>query len=178
MKKLLIVIIVIGVLFMLQDKEKYLGLLNQKIDTFVPATTQAVFSAGWDVATVQYKKVETVADHWRKETKKWSLNESINLVTEISGKPFVTSTKSFSPILDNTSIIFSPQSSTVQKLYAIFLFAVTLLFWNFEIFAVWVCLLLYVFLKSIKKRFFPKRRKNFFDKINDNVKRELDADWD
>lgn len=178
MKKLLIVILVIGGLFILQDKEKYLGLINQQIDTFVPERTQILSASLWNGVTARYTQIELIADRWRKETKEWSLDESINLIAEISNKPFTTSSRSFSPILDNTSTIFSPLSSITQKLYAVFLFIITLLFWNFQIFAVWVCLLLYVFLKSIRRQLFPKRKKSFFDKINDNVKKELDADWD
>lgn len=177
MKKLLIFILIVGAIFIAQDKEKYFGIINEKIDLIIPQHIQDITNSSWAILSNHYLKLEARADVWRGETKEWSLQESTLLVQEISGTDFVPNSNSFSPILDNSSTVFSGSSSLLQKLYAVFLFVTTLLFWNFKIFAVWLCLIAYFLLRSLKKQFFPKRKKNFFDKINENVKKEIDSDW-
>ena len=162
---------IVGGIYFYQDKEKNLAAVNEKIDLVVPQVIQDNFSNGWDIISENYNLLEARADVWRSNVKAWSILESVTLVESITGQDLVSTSNSFSPILDNTSIVFSLESSIQQKLYGAFLFMVTLLFWNFKIFAVWICLLLYKLITATKKKFFPKRKKSFFDKINERVDR-------
>jgi len=178
MKKLLIVILIIGGIFVSQDKKKYLEIMHEKIDIFVPKNIQGLFSNISTSIVSGYKSIETVAEQKRADLKEWSLSESDLLVKELSGSEYIRKDKSFSPILDNSNVVFSGESSVKQKLYGALLFVTTLLFWNFRIFAIWVCLILYVLVKKIKQTYFPKRKPSFFDRINEGVKKEMDSDWD
>ncbi len=177
MKKLLIFLLIVGGIVVSLNKEKYQTLAHEKVDLFIPQHIQDISYSIWSTVSTQYSTFENRADIWRTEVKTWSINESLALIGEISGTDTISNTESTSPILSNSTVVFSTSSTGLQKLYAVFLFFVTMLFWNFKVFAVWVCILFYIIIKKLKAQFFPKRKKSFFDKINDNVKREMDADW-
>ena len=178
MKKLFIVVMIFCAVFVSRDTEKYTTIMHEQIDTFVPEDFQASFFVFWQEAQKQYELLTKHADTLRADIKDWSIDSSVSLLQEIAPEEFILENKSFSPILDNSNIVFSESSSLVQKVYGSVLFAISFLFWNFGIFAVWVFLLTYLGIKKIKEYFFPKRRQSFFDRINEGVKKEMDTDWE
>lgn len=169
MKKLFIFILIICALIFFSNKEMNTARLNQKIDIYVPESIQEQVSVGWSYIASWYDIIASKADVHRASLKQWSLQESQDLVSQATGSPFVASEKSFSPILDNSSVVFSDKTTILQKLYAIFLFMVSLLFWNFAIFGIWVLLILHITLKKLKRKYLPKKRKTFFDRINEKI---------
>lgn len=178
MKKLFIVVMIFCAVFVSRDTEKYAALIHEQVDTFVPEELQSSFLLVWQETQKQYELLTKHADTLRTDIKDWSIDSSASLLQEIAPEEFILENKSFSPILDNSNIVFSESSSLVQKAYGVVLFAISFLFWNFGIFAVWVCLLAYLGIKKIKEYFFPKRRQSFFDRINEGMKKEMDADWE
>lgn len=177
MKKLLIIILIGGGIFVYLNRDEYVPKINQQIDIFVPEEIQNITADLWSQTLVFWESTSSSVDVYRENFKLWSINESISLVETISAQEIIPATKSFSPILDNSSVVFSSSSSLVQKLYGALLFSITLLFWNFKILMVWIAILLWYSLKAIRQKYFPKRRKSFFDKIQEKVVREED-DWD
>lgn len=178
MKKLLIIILIGGGIFVYINKEEYVPKINEQLDIFVPESIQESISSVWSSARDFWSVLSEDIDTQRESLKQWSLDESITLIEEVSSDEYIPATKSFSPILDNSAVIFSPDSSLVQKLYAAFLFTITLLFWNFTILLVWVGIIIYYLLKGLKKKYFPKHRQSFFDKIQEKVARNDDRDED
>jgi len=177
MKKLLVFILIGCGFFAHGQKDTLVPQIHEQIDVYIPEDVQISIHETYSIARDYWNSLTNSSDTLRERIKVWSLAESENLVAEATDADFIPSSGSFSPILDNSSIIYSSSTSVGQKLYGALLFMITLLFWNFSIFATWVCILAYLLVRSVKKRYFPKRRKSFFDRINEGVKKEMDDDW-
>jgi len=175
MKKLFIFILIVMVIYGYIHKEESKEIANNLVDVLVSETVQDTvyksYNATWDYII----KTTTYVDGKREQTKVWALSRSSILVSKAASERFVRENKSFSPILDNSNLVFSSRTTFGEKLLAVVLFCITFLFWNSIIFIIWVSLLLWWVVKILVQRFFPEKKDNFFDQMRGNKRNKS---WD